>query len=48
MNVVSEKFISLATACIVSVGSPRPSRKTASWFPPKRSIGEDIELQVPV
>ena len=45
MNVVSEKFISLAIACIVSAASPRPSRKTASWLPPKRSIGEDVELQ---
>ena len=29
-NVVSEKFISFAIACIVSGVSPRPSRKTAS------------------
>ena len=36
MNVDSEKFISLAIACIVSVGSPRPSRNTASWLPPNR------------
>ena len=35
-NVVSEKFISFAIACIVSAESPRPSRKTASWLPPKR------------
>ena len=35
-NVVSEKFISFAIACIVSSASPRPSRKTASWLPPKR------------
>jgi energy-coupling factor transporter ATP-binding protein EcfA2 len=35
-NVVSEKFISFAIACIVSVGSPRPSRKTASWLPPNK------------
>ena len=35
-NVVSEKFISFAIACIVSVDRPRPSRKTASWLPPKR------------
>ena len=35
-NVVSEKFISFAIACIVSVERPRPSRNTASWLPPKR------------
>ena len=35
-NVVSEKFISFAIACIVSVDSPRPSRNTASWLPPNR------------
>jgi len=29
-NVVSEKFISLAIACIVSEVSPRPSSTTAS------------------
>ena len=29
-NVVSEKFISFAIACIVSVDRPRPSRNTAS------------------
>jgi hypothetical protein len=28
--VVSEKFISFAIACIVSVDKPRPSRTTAS------------------
>jgi hypothetical protein len=30
MNVLSAKFISRASACILSVDSPRPSRKTAS------------------
>jgi len=33
-NVVSEKFISFAMACIVSAVRPRPSRNTASWLPP--------------
>src|SRR5580765_5443257 len=35
-NVVSEKFISFAIACIVSGASPRASSMTASWLPPKR------------
>ncbi len=35
-KVVSEKFISFAIARMVSVDRPRPSRKTASWLPPKR------------
>ena len=32
-NVLSEKFISLASICIPAVSSPRASRKTASWLP---------------
>ena len=36
MNVVSEKFISFAIACIVSEGRPRPSSTTASWLPLNR------------
>ena len=36
-NVVSEKFISFAIACIVADDRPRPSRNTASWFPPNSS-----------
>jgi hypothetical protein len=30
---LSEKFISLASFCIVSSSSPRPSVNTASWLP---------------
>src|ERR1700691_3341826 len=33
MNVVSERFISLAIACISASVSPRPSRNTASELP---------------
>ena len=44
-NVVSEKFISFAIACIVALESPRPSSTTASWLPPNRSIGEDVEME---
>jgi hypothetical protein len=35
-KVVSEKFISFATACIVSAERPRASSTTASWLPPNR------------
>ena len=35
-KVVSERFISLAIACICSVESPEPSGMMASGFPQKR------------
>ena len=39
MKVVSEKFISLAIACMALAARPRPSRNTASGLPPKsRSV----------
>ena len=44
MNVVSEKFISLAIACIVSVVSPRPSRKHGQLVAAEEVVGEDVEL----
>ena len=33
MNVLSEKFISRAMACMCAVSSPRASVNTASWLP---------------
>ena len=37
MNVLSEKFISRASRCILAVSSPRASVKTASWLPSSAS-----------
>ena len=47
-NVVSEKFISLAIACIVSADSPRPSRNDRELVAAEEMIGEDVVVKVAV
>ena len=45
MNVVSEKFISLATACIVVARQPAAVEEHCQLVAAEEVIGEDIELQ---
>ena len=47
-KVVSEKFISLAIACIVSVGQAAAVEEDGELVAAEQAIGEDVEVKVAV
>ena len=47
-NVVSEKFISLAIACIVAGARPRAVEEHRELIAAEEVVGEDVEMQIPV
>ena len=47
-NVVSEKFISLAIACIVSVGQPAAVEEDGQLVAAEEMVGEDVVVKVAV
>ena len=47
-NVVSEKFISLAIACIVSVGQPAAVEEDGELVAAEQMVGEDVVVKVAV
>ena len=47
-NVVSEKFISLAIACIVSPRQPAAVEEDRELVAPEEVVGEDVVVKVAV